>query len=124
MVQFIPSLDKQKFVLTETIIEIRKNHIDFRIENVILDYVFEDFKLTARFICTQSQLDEYLMKRILNEKLKMRSFYQSSSLKAELEFKKYTRFYFVINFFSKSVFQCRYLLSSMDLDFIGITIVF
>ena len=104
LIQFTFLFDKQKFILTEIIIEIRQNQIYSRIENVILNYDFENFKLNVRFIQIQLEQNEYLMKKILNENLKMRSPYQSSSLRTELKFKNFIRFYFVkIFFFTKCI---------------------
>ena len=105
LIQFTFLFDKQKFILTEIIIEIRENQIHFRIENVILNYDFENFKLNARFIQFQMKQNEDLMKKILNENLKMRSFCQSSLLRTKLKFKTFTRFYFVKKnfFFSKCI---------------------
>lgn len=104
LIQFTFFLDQQKFVLTEIIIEIEKNQIDSHIENVILNYEFENFE-TIRSIAASFQLrqNDYLMKQILNEKLKMRFFYQSSSLRVELKFKKFTRSHFIINFIQKCI---------------------
>ena len=90
--------ENQKFLLTIKIYDVLESNVFRHIENVILNYDFENLKVIYNRI-VETEFENFLMKRVLkNSKFQLRSICHTSSLKAKLKIKKFIRNHFVKNF--------------------------
>ena len=87
--------ENQELLLTIKIHDVIESDVLRHIENVILNYSFEDSKINNRIV--ESGFESFLIKRVLKNS-KLRLICHISSLRAELKIKKFTRDHFVKNF--------------------------
>ena len=85
----------QKLLLISIVHEIIESNVLSRIENVTMNYNFENLKINTHSSNIRS--DFFMIKRMLKNS-KFRSIYHISSLKIELKIREFTRNHFVQNF--------------------------
>ena len=86
--------ESQKFLLISIVHEIIELNVFFRIENVTMNYNFENLKINTH---SNIRSNFFMIKRVLKNS-KFRSICHISSLKIELKIREFTRNHFVQNF--------------------------